>query len=87
MKATPEDNLIEQCLASIQAMSPAVAVHLARPTVRRRTHVPEDGELLVRMAHQHAKHRFLVQVKRTHLSYAVVDCLLGKLSEVESPWA
>lgn len=45
-----------------------------------------DGELRLQFARPLGQHRFLVLTKRSHLSYPLVDGLLGRLREFKKPW-
>jgi len=84
MKSTEHD-LVEGCLASIRALSPELVVSFS-PSNETKDRLGFDGELQVAFARPVGSRRYLVQVKRTHLSYALVDGLLGKLREVQKPW-
>ena len=86
MKVTVNDPLVQRCLASIRAISPAITVEFSLPSASKRKQGPFDGELRVKLARPRGHHHYLVQAKRTHLSYALVDGLLGRLREVEMPW-
>ncbi|MBI5544616.1 MAG: hypothetical protein HY901_12055 [Deltaproteobacteria bacterium] len=79
------DVLIERCLGSLRATSPGLAVEFTPPRPDKGDQ-GLDGELKLGFARPLGQHRFLVQTKRSHLSYPLVDGLLGRLREFKKPW-
>ena len=78
-----EDQLVQHCLASIRAISPGIKVQYTPLGAAGDT--GHDGELRLGLSGRQPGARYLVSEKRTHLSYALVDGLLGGIRRAKAP--
>ena len=84
MDMNRDDDLLDNCLASIRALSPVLTVRYSPARPRGRTGEP-DGDLTVALGRPHGRLRYSVHTSRAHLSYALVDGLLSHLQGRPQP--
>jgi len=81
--ASARDDLVEACLAGLRA---AHVDALFERAALRAARNEFEGTLTARTAGRRAAARFLVDIKRTHLSYALVAGLVARVANLDRDW-
>jgi hypothetical protein len=83
------DDLLDVAIGRLRDLSTSMEIEVVSspPTVRRADQGKgADAVIAIRAPRSKTPVRFLVEVKRTHLSYALVDGVIGRHAATKQPW-
>ncbi|MBK7395006.1 MAG: hypothetical protein IPJ34_01560 [Myxococcales bacterium] len=79
--------LLHAAIAHVGRLAPSLSIDVTvQPRTRGGEPASGDAVLVIRRPKLRAATRFLVETKTTHLSYALVDGVLGRYAKLTKPW-
>jgi hypothetical protein len=83
--ADSEDSIVEACLRTLRTLGRSVVLEFVEQPAARGAVPPHDGLLRIRFQSGRPA-RFLVEVKRTHLSYTLASGIIERVKATRDDW-